>query len=475
MRARQVSLLIAAWCAWPHEVAAQGEGAAARLTRFFPRTFPSGSVADAAVAGQVGARVVQTSQEQLALEFETGDVVLAAWGQSLANPVWAPVDTAQAAAAVPPGAYVVWRTVPGERPVLPPSTVGTQVIDEFVALDALQHTPMRLATMLANQWTLVQQGAGVVLVPSPVAFDSNTWLGRANPLPAASETALRVVTDGVRSRSGLADVPEGDLQAARDHLERKQYLEAVERARRAMVSAVLEPEARADATIVAAAADVYVKAQAADRQHRAALLESEPLFGIVLEAQVNRIQSFLPQLTQLDVDASTGSVFLAGVQLRFPFDVRVLSDFFLLVEYGVVQNSFDARGGGVEVLSTKLQQIGFELMYRPRVASRLKPFVRAGVGLFPFTARCDRSSGNAIDEMEVGGLIGGGIDVWRVSSLHMRTSIVGSYRIVHSKFLPEEAPLFDVCRNASQVDLENGYYDFDLDGWQVGLMLTFEP
>jgi hypothetical protein len=357
--------------------------------------------------------------------------------------------------------------------VLSPATLGRRVVDEFAALPDSEWAPMRLAAMLANQQTLVDPGAGILLLPAAAGFDANLWLERANPLPQISEAALAVVAEAVTRRAAIPEPDTGELEAAREHLERRQYPEAVERARRAMVGAVVTPEARADRTALVEATQVYRSALQEQQRTRTLLLAPEPIFAVVVEGQINRIQEFIPQRTLLSVDSSTGGVFLAGVRVRAPTDVPVLSDLFLLLEYGIVKNRFDSPATGNEQLSTTIQQIGFELLYRPRVAARLKPFLRGGVGVFPVTAKVSCSTENAIDELEVGALFGGGIDFLHVPSLHLRCSVAGSYRILHSKFLPEEAPLIEQCSNVD-VPLEKGFYDFDLDGWQVGLMLAIE-
>lgn len=454
---------------------AQSDGPSTRLARTFPDLFPASTLADAALGGELGVRLLAPTDAQAALGLQANDIVLRVGGHPVDSAAWeeSAAPSAGTSAVPGPGFLVVWRAVPGERPVLSPAVLGRRVTDEFVALPDSQWAPMRLAVMLANQQTLVDPGGGVLLLPA-ADFDPDLWLQRANPLPRISEVAIATVADAIVRRTSIPpETVTDELAAARQHLAQRQYLEAGERARRAMVGAVVSPELRADGTTLVEATRVYASALQEQQRTQAQLLSPEPNFAFVVEGMINRIQEFIPQKTLLAVESSTGGVFLAGVRVRAPTTVPVLSDLFLLVEYGVVKNSFEASDTGGEALSTTLQQIGFEVLYRPRVASRLKPFLRGGVGIFPFTAKVPCSDENAIDELEVGALLGGGIDFLRVPSLHLRCSVAGSYRIVHSKFLPEEAPLLESCSNAD-VTLEDGFYDFDLDGWQVGLMLTFD-
>jgi len=154
-------------------------------------------------------------------------------------------------------------------------------------------------------------------------------------------------------------------------------------------------------------------------------------------------------------------------------------DMFLLAKYGQLHHSFEDVDGR-EILATTMHQVSAELLYRPRVASRLRPFVSAGIGAFPLEGRvhCPEEV-LAFRDTEVGGLFGGGLDFFALRAWNLRGSILGSYRILHAKFAVDSAPLlFDCARNTPPDfgldDLDNGYYEFDMDGWQVGFMLTYE-
>lgn len=468
-------ILLALWlAAFGSAAQAQSDTASARLAAWLPELFEGAGLADAAVGGEFGARLTLVTESQRAFGLQVDDVILAVDGVSLGQ---------RGAPAIPAGAPVltVWRPVPGQRPVLDPAILGRQVLDEFAELPEAERAPMRLACMLANQSTLVNQGGGITLVPGPATFDAGLWLRHANPLPQGSEAALRGVADGVEHRTRLTRASEGEAARAADLQRRGQYLEAQERARRAMVQAVVDPAARADGTGLAAATRTYLEATESLRLQAAAFAKPEALFGLVAEGMLARIDAFLPQNTLLDVEASTGWAFALGVRVRFPIDgVPVLSNSFLLVEYGQVRNGFDAPGGGGEVLATTLQQYTFEVLYRPRVASRLRPFVRGGVGIYPLTGRvhCPEGVQTAFTDTNVGGVFGGGIDFLHLRAQHLRGSIVGTYRIVHAAFDPDSAPLIQDCARNSPPDLvldpQEPYYQFDMDGWQVGMMLTLE-
>jgi hypothetical protein len=456
-------------------VPAFAAGPAERLGDFRPDLFPPGSLADAAVGGDHGARLVGTTTALQALGFKQDDVIVAAYGSPMVAEGWSPVLPREPDGEPPaPGRFVVWRAVSGERPVLSAAVVGRKVLDEFAALPDSAWAPMRLAVMLANQQTLVVLGGGILLVPAPHDFDSDLWLVSANPMPRGSEAALAAVVQAIVERTSIPPATaEDELRAAQEQLERRRYPEAVELAQRAMVAAVVNPQARSEGATLVAATRTDLQARQEQRLRRSRLLAPEPLVGIVVEAQVNRIEAFLPQKTMLRVDSSTGYCFLGGIRLRAPVnDIPVLSEIFLVAEYGIIKNTFVDPQGGAEVLKTTLQQVSFELMYRPRVESVLRPFLRGGVGIFPFSATgC--STEKVISRTEFGGVIGGGLDFYHIPAWNLRASVVGSYRLLHSKFNPDYAPLLERCTNAG-VPLEDGFYDFDLDGWQVGLMLTLE-
>jgi len=225
----------------------------------------------------------------------------------------------------------------------------------------------------------------------------------------------------------------------------------------------------------------------AEAQHRAAtereeLLAPEARFGFVAEGGVNYIQAFPAQHTLHEVDSSYGWAWAAGVRLGWPGDSpRWLANFSLLAEYGQARNTFDGEGG-VGGFASTLQQITGEILYRPRVASRLKPYFRGGVGAFPLSMRVQAPEGYrvAFERTNVGFVAGGGIDVLRVPAAHLRLAVGGTYRILKYKILKENAPDVEATRNTyltviTTVDNNPDLLLFDMDGWQAGLVLSFEP
>lgn len=456
---------------------ALAEDAVARLAQAYPQLFPAAALAGAAVAGDAGARLAAMSPELAALGFRHDDVILAVDGRPLGAPVWDPAVPAAAGAV-----FTVWRRLPGERPVVQPAVLARHVVDEFVGFAAEERTPMRFALMLANQRTLVRDGAGVVLVPAPEHEEA--WLRLAIPLPEASEAALRELADAVRRRTRLPLAAGGELAAAKAALGRNRFLEAQERARRAAVEAVLDPASRGDRSRLDPILAVYVDARERAHRQRELLLQPPAPLAFVLEGQIGRIQPFLPQKTLLTVENSTSWAFALGARWRPPLEgVPVLRDLLLLAEYGQARNTFRSPPDpervffpGTDVLSTTLQQISLELLYRPRVPTRLRPHLRGGVGVFPFSGRVTRDGLECtqLDDIEPGWLVGAGFDVlqWRATGL--RASIVGTYRVVHFRIPYGDAPLLDLCRNTNPEILAPDVYEFDMDGWQVGLQLAYE-
>jgi hypothetical protein len=446
---------------------AQTAGPAARLAATWPELFPAAAVVDAAPAGERGARLVDATPAQRALGFETDDVILAVDGRHLAATDWSPPPS------VAEAVFTVWRTVPGERPVLERTTLGRRAIADFLALPDSQRTAMRLAVLVANQTTLVEQGGGVVLVPA-ARFDSARWLAVANPLPQASEAALRGTCEALLERVALGTAPEGELAAAQQELDDGRPLEAQEWAMRALCGAILVPDSRRDDGTVAAAARLHVAAAAAERRRQAALLVPEPLLGIVFEVRADRIEAFLPQRAAIDVEPTTGLQVLGGLRVRFPVDDwPVVSGVSLLAEYGVIWSSFADRAGA-PVLDTTVQQISFELQYRPRVPSRLRPFLRGGIGFFGLEASTPGCPVAISGEWTTGAVLGGGLDFLRFGKL--RAGVAGSYRIAKFVFDILDQPDYEACARNTNVVLEyDGAYELDMDGWQMGVMLTFEP
>jgi hypothetical protein len=103
------------------------------------------------------------------------------------------------------------------------------------------------------------------------------------------------------------------------------------------------------------------------------------------------------------------------------------------------------------------------------------------LGIYSFSGKVQCGSNSwtqVIDDWETGAIFGGGFDVLRVPSAHLRVSLGGTYRVLTSKFDAWEAPeLYAGCgRNVpNDVALDKDYYQFDLGGIQVGLMLTYVP
>jgi hypothetical protein len=473
MRAALAVVCIAVCGGWPRAAAAQSPAAspAAQVAASYPALFPPGSLEDAAASGERGARLIAAGAAAAALGLRTGDVVLAAGGKRLGGGAGAFADTT----------FVVWRSVPGERPVLESSVLGRQTLDEFAALPPAEHIATRLAIMLANRATLVREGAGLVFVPPVPPTDVAAWERAGALLPSGSEAALQEVTRAVNERVLLPPAPHGELQEARAKLASHDYLEAAERAQRAVLEVVADPARRTARADFDAAVATFLTARQAERQYQAQLLAPEPRLGILLEGRVGRIQAFLPQHTLLEVENATSLGFAAGLRLGWPFGpIKVLDDFSLVVEYGFTSADFDDERG-VTILSTILHEANFELLYRPRVAARLKPYLRAGGGAHYIDANIhdDGVAYPAFDRVAPAWLFGGGIDVFRWTAARMRVSIGGSYRLLTYTFPVEAAPNIELHRNTLpilqlDVDGHDDRYRFDMSGWQAGIMLSFE-
>ena len=458
------------------------EGPASRLGALDPVAFPALSLSDAVAGGEGGARLLGVSPAATELGLQAGDVVLRVEGQPLGAPHWDPAAAAPPAGSAKP-TFTVWRATSGERQVQEPQALGSQALDEFVSLPAEERTRMRLAVMLANQGTLAGQGAGVVLVPADPGFDSARWLRGANPLPPESEAALQQIAKAMRKRTRMEPAPGGDeILAAAHDLERGKPLEARERAQRAIVSGVREAERRAEPGDLAEAVRVYSEAESALREREAMQAVPEPFFAFVAEGSASLISAFLPQQSLMNVDDSWGWGAQGGVRVRLaPAGVPVASNLFLLAEIGYFSNEFDDLAGS-PFFRSQITQYSAELMYRPRVASQLRPYLRGGVGLFSFTgkARCQLAGEEwnpVIDRLETGAIFGGGVDVLHVPSLHLRASLNATYRVLHSKFSPDSADAanLDCANNTSGVELEDGIYNFDLDAVQIGILFTIVP
>lgn len=436
----------------------------------------AGVVADTMIAGEPGVQIVAPGDTARAWGLRPGDVVLAAGGER-PGADWRSVPPAVAGAVT----WTVWRRVPGDRPVVTPAILGRKTLDEFTGLAAAERTPMRLARMLANRATLVRDGAGVLLVPEPTAADDAAWLRVANPMPAASESALVVVATALLQRVNIPPAAGGEAAAARADLDAKRFVEAEEHARRAILQMVQDPARRAPGPEFDAALAMYVEAQQSAAREREELLAPEARFGFVAEGGVSYIQAFPAQHTLHEVENSYGSAWAVGVRLGWPgSSPGWLANFSLLAEYGQVRNTFDGPDYGG--FASTLQQITGEIVYRPRVASRLRPYFRGGVGAFPLRMRVQVPEGYrvAFERTNVGFVAGGGIDVLRVPAAHLRLAIGGTYRILKYKIAKDNAPAVEETRNTdltvvTTVDNNPNLLLFDMDGWQAGLMLTFEP
>jgi hypothetical protein len=286
-----------------------------------------------------------------------------------------------------------------------------------------------------------------------------------------------------------------ELAAARQHLTRHDYVEAEERARRALLAVVADPERRPRQDDFDAAFATWREAQHENAALQARLLAREPFFGVLLEGRLGRIQAFAPQHTLLDVANSRSAGFAAGIRLGSPFEsTPILDDLSLLVQYAQARNTWRGPNRAsdqteVDILSTVLHEVNFELMYRPRVASRLKPYLRTGVGVHTVDAeiyridaafRRDGTRVPAFERTAPAFLLGLGIDVWRWSAAHARLSLGGAYRLVSFEFLQLLAPDIEDNRN-TLLDLplnvrgRDDLYRFDLSGWYFGITLAFEP
>jgi hypothetical protein len=86
----------------------------------------------------------------------------------------------------------------------------------------------------------------------------------------------------------------------------------------------------------------------------------------------------------------------------------------------------------------------------------------------------------AFERTNLGFVAGGGVDVLCIPAAHLRVGVGGIYRNLKYKVAKERAPDVELTRNTdltviTTVDINQVLMLFDMDGWQVGLMLTFEP
>ncbi len=445
---------------------------AARLAAAYPDLFPPSTVADAAAAGELGVRIVVASPALGTIGFRVDDVILAADGQRLGSDDW----RGDAASAGTSATWTVWRNVAGQRPVLTPAILGRRTLEEFVVLPPTERTAMRLAVMLANHATLVNAGAGVLLVSGAgtSGTDDAAWIRFANPLPGGSEAALIEVAQATEQRVLIGPAPQGELAAAQERLAHNDYIEAEERSRRALLQIVRDPGRRASDADFDTAVTTYIAAQTGAARVRAELLAPEPRLSVILEGQAGRIQAFLPQETLLQTSNSGNWAGAIGVRVGAP--VSLGSELSLLFEYGQIRNTFDGPDGNA-VFRTTLHKVTGEVMYRPRVASRLKPNLRLGAGAFPISARIVRDGveHTAFERTNLGFVAGGGIDVLRIPSRHFRVTVNGAYRLLKYKLLPASAPNIEIWRIPHPFLVLNGpRYTFDMDGWNAGLALEID-
>ena len=488
--------------AQPAGPAAQPAGPAARLAAAFPDLFPPESVSDAPDSGLAGARIGAPTAAQRELGLQEGDVVLGVEGRSLTRSAWNP-------AGLGPGAvFLVVRRLPGQRPVLPSAVVGTQVLDEFVALPEPERTPMRLARMAANQLTLVKTATGVLLVPSTANRDDAEWLRTANPMPEPSEAAVREVRDAVRKRVRLPFVEGGEAAAALQAVKRKRWYEARERAGRALLQYAADPATRAEREPFDPLVQAYAQSALEVERERQALQQPGSIFALLFEGMYSRVDGSLPQQILFTLDGSNGAAFAVGGRIGLsPLTggVPVLRNLHVLVEYGLqlhtfsgpprppTDGSFYDPNQRIPLVETTQHLGGFELLYRPRVLSWLRPSLHGGPALFYVSARAHDSQGVEREQESVttlGWVAGFGIDLFYHKPSHTRLTLDARFQGVTHRFCPQEAPNWEGASNILEIDaLErprdvdcvdpviNKYgfiYELDMDAWQLGLMLAYE-
>ena len=493
IRRRIVCILMcgaAMWLGVAARVLAQGGSPSGVLEAWNPALFVPGSVVDAAEAGVVGARIVRSTQALVDLGFHDGDVVVAIEGRALAD------GTPRSRPQQP--TYTVLRAVSGERPVLTPEVLGVQVLREFANLDVAERTPMRLARMVANQQTLVRDGIGVVLVPAG-ASDSE-WLRVANPLPAASETALREVTDAVVRRTSLAGSA-SEAEAARHALTTYSYFEARERAARALLQLVVDPDSRVARQPLDALVHVFQEASRGVESERRVLMAAGSRFGVYAQAAFHHVKRNLPQNTMLLLDGSNSVSISAGVRTGLFWQSErggwpLWRDLHLLTSYGYSRHTFQGpplqqQPGSEPRMRTRLHRLSTELMYRPRVLSRLRPHFRGGPAAYHVTAGAYDTNDRLRHQhqsWELGWILGGGIDAFASRTRRLRLTVTGDYQIVSTQFCADVAPGWIEASNiVEQGQLQRPvrpscgaskdaepYYEVSVEGFQFGLALAYE-
>ncbi len=459
--------------------------------------------------GVAGARVVTPTPRMQKLGLQSGDLVVGFEGNALTADVWTP----GAVQAVP--TLTVLRHVPGERPRLPPAVLGRQTLDQWRQLPEPQRTPMRLARMLANQLRLVQDGVGLMLLPAARNQDDVAWLTFATPMPGPWEAALQETHIAIVERANLPAAEGGEAEAASRLLSQHDYVEAYERAQRALVEYVSVPEKRGQRQAFDEVVTVYLRAARGLESERREVQAPGSRFAIVLEPMFSSSTEPLSQDIFFNVDRSNDFQIAVGwnTSLHWPSPDGgwpVLRDLDLLVEYSNTRRSYDGPhaeeelpvGQGLEPpvterLTVTDHRISFELTYRPSLRSRLRPMLRGGPALFMATAHAIDENGVERDQHDMmtwGWVVGGGIDLFRHRASGLRTSVVGSYQIVTHEFCTGEVPpdpnkhLITTWESASNIRedkftmfdqslcIEDGSvgYKLRLDAWQVGLMLAYD-
>ena len=497
--------------AWLLAVAVQAQPGSPtqRLTAAAPEVFVAAAVAEGAELGVAGARVLTPTQAMQDLGLLSGDLVIGIDGRMLAADDWqAPADQADLT-------LTVVRRVPGERPRLPPAVLARQTLDEWCALPAPQRSPMRLARMLANQQRLVQDGVGFLLLPAARNQDDAAWSTFATPMPGPWELALQEMRAAIFARTALPAVEGSEAEAASRLLAQHEYLEAHERAQRAIIDHVSMPEKRAQRQAFDELVAVYLQAMRGLEGERREALDPGSRFAIVLEPMFSSSTAPLSQDIFFNVDRSNDFQIAVGwnTSLHWPSPDGgwpVLRDLDLLVEYANTLRSYDGPHGedelpvgqGVEPpvterMSLTDHRISFELTYRPSLRSRLRPMLRGGPALFMATADAIDENGVVRDQEDMmtwGWVVGGGIDIFHHRTSGFRTSVVGSYQIVTHEFCTGEVPpnfmthFITRWESASNIredqftELEQSLcvedgsvgYELRLDAWQVGLMLAYD-
>lgn len=471
---------------------AQAGSPAEALGNWNPNLFSPGTVVDAAAGGSVGARIVHATQALSRLGFREGDVVLAVAGRTFAE--GAPIVLGQDAV------YTVLRAVRGERPVLSADVLGLQVVVQFVDLPARERTPMRLARMAANQRTLVRDGFGIVLVPSGANDSDSEWLRVANPMPSISESALRDVADAVVARTSLPSRAPDEAAAAASALESRKFFEARERAARALLQLVTEPERRTEVDVLQSAAETFRAASRGVERERQILLASGHRFGVFAMGAIHHVKENLPQNTMLLLDAATSVSFTAGVRMGLFWPSErggwpVWRDLHVVASYGYARHTFEGpplqnQPGSEPRMRTRSHRLSGELMFTPRVLSRLRPHFRGGPALFHITAGAYDTNDVLRDEYqdwELGWVLGAGLDVYNSRERRFRVTLTGDYQIVSTSYCEFITPNWIDASNIIEQDVlerpsspacgvpgEDAFYIVDLEGFQFGLAFSYE-